>query len=125
MYHLFYAGHMLFGGIGYALGAVGILNGIVKREERHQIQLIDIHTTGFWEGYSQAWPKAYSKGEENMLEVCQALATESIDMVGVDVDTQRMFAEIVATWPEFALQQEDPSHQSNPLPTYASDMFSK
>lgn len=103
MYALFYAGYLLFGGIGWlATGAVG-LDVLRRREERHIQQMQEANVAGYWTGYGQAWPVAYRQGEEAMLQICQALASESIDMVEVDPGTQAAFNQLVASWPQHAL----------------------
>ena len=106
MYGLFYAGHLALGGIGYLLGAVGVVDAVRRREEQHETQLWNANVAGFWSGYGQAWPVAYRSGEEHMLGVCQALAAESIDMIGADPETQEAFNQLVYSWPEYALAQQ-------------------
>ena len=96
---------MLFGGIGTILGAVVAIDALRRHEENHVSQLGVAEISGYWNGFGQAWPMAYRNGEEHMLGVCQALAAESIDMVGVGMETQMEFNQIVETWPEFALPE--------------------
>lgn len=121
MYHLFYAGHLLFGNIGYLLGAVGAVNAIVKREKLHAAQINDVYSASYWEGVSEAWPEAHREGEGNMLEVCQALARESIELSGADPETVQYFNQIVNEWPQFALSQVP---QEDPEPEfYTAEMF--
>lgn len=106
MYALFYVSHLIFGGIGGIMTGVAGLNAFRKREEQHVENMKEAKAAGYWTGYGQAWPVAHRRGEESMLQVCQALATESIDMAGVDPMMQHEFNQYVATWPQFALEPQ-------------------
>lgn len=107
MYALFYGGQILFGGVGYILGAIGAMDVLRRRGEKHAVQLNEAMASGYWSGFGQAWPIAYKNGEEHMLGVCQALALESIDMVQADQLMQHEFNQLVDSWPEYAFPQQD------------------
>jgi hypothetical protein len=107
MYALFYGGYLLFGGIGYVIGGVAAMDLFRRREEKHLLQMHEANVAGYWTGFGQAWPVAFRQGEEGMLQVCQALASESADMAGLDQGTQEAFNQLVASWPQYALTQQD------------------
>lgn len=115
MYSLFYLGYLLFGGIGGVSTLVVGANALRKHEEKHIQQLHEAHVAGYWVGYGEAWPLAFHRGGVDMLQVCQSLAMESVDMAGANPEIQAAFDQLVASWPQFALQPQPTQSQGFPV----------
>lgn len=103
MYGLFYMGYMVFGGITALLGGIRIADAFRKQGEMHQAHVQDAMNSGYWTGYGEAWPVAYRQGEEAAVQVCQMLAMESADMIGMDQESQLEFGQLVSSWTDYAL----------------------
>lgn len=110
---------MLFGGITTMLGGISVVNAIRRREELHAVQRHDAQEYGYWQGFGAAWPVAYRRGQEQMLEVCQALAVESAQLMEMNPASLQSFNQLVEQWPQFALQPND----HLPGPTSTSNTF--
>lgn len=122
MYSLFYLGYLLFGGIGGATTAIMGADAFRRHEEKHIQELHEANVAGYWSGYGEAWPIAYRQGEISMLGVCQQLALESVDMVGVNPEMQAAFNQLVSSWPQYALPPQ-PTTCWQDSPVCSSDMF--
>ena len=116
MYGLFYMSYMVFGGITALLGGVRVIDAFRKREELHQAHVRDATATGYWTGYGEAWTIAHRQGEESALQICQMLAMESAEMVGLEQQQYNDFGQLVSSWPEYVITPMT-------LPTSTSGMF--
>lgn len=123
MYGLFYLGYMAFAGIESLMLGTAAVNALRKREERHIQEMADANIAGYWTGFSQTFPYAYRQGEEAMLQICQALAAESIDMVEADAETQMAFNQLLQSWPQYALTPQQANPAESGFPTCTSGMF--
>jgi hypothetical protein len=101
MFPLFYGAYLAFQGVIIPLAVGGVLNAFNKREDYHQHRLnIEKHNS-YWNGYEDCFPSAFKSGQANMLDVCQALAKETLNMS----QNQNDFNSIVDDWPTVVFPQ--------------------
>lgn len=111
MYSLFYMGYMLFGGITTLLGFVQLVDVFRRREEMHADHVENAKLEGYWTGYGEAWPIAVRQGEEGALQVCQMLAMQSAELVGMQPQMYNEFGNLVQSWPSYVLGPTELPHE--------------